>query len=69
MTTKQWFAVMVLFAFASVISFFQIDSYWADQNDFNGLFGWLGIGIVTGLVAIFCLFKVSKNSTGRDSVI
>jgi len=69
MTTKQWFAVMTLFAFASVISFFQIDSYWADQNNFNGFFGWLGIGIVTGMVAVFCLLKVSKNSSGSDSGI
>ena len=69
MKAQHYFLLMVLFAFISVISFFQIDSYWADQNDFNGLFGWLGIGIVTGLVAIFCLFKVSKNSTGRDSGI
>jgi hypothetical protein len=69
MSTKTWFGLMTLFAFASVISFFQIDSYWADQNDFNGLFGWLGIGIVTGLVSILCLYNVSKNSTGRDSGI
>jgi len=25
------------FAFASVISFFNINSTWADENDFNGL--------------------------------
>lgn len=32
MTTKQWFALMTIFAFISVISFFQIDSYWAAGN-------------------------------------
>lgn len=56
--------VMVIFAFASVISFFQINSYWADKNNFNGLVGWLGIGIVTGLVAVFCLAKVMKYGGG-----
>jgi hypothetical protein len=59
-STKRWFGTMVAFAFASVISFFQINSYWADQHNFNGFFGWLGIGIVTGLVAAFCLYKVNK---------
>lgn len=60
--TNQWFKFMTVFAFASVISFFQINSYWADQNDFNGLFGWLGIGLVTGVVAAFGLYKVSQKS-------
>lgn len=60
--TSQWFMFMTVFAFASVISFFQINSYWADQNDFNGLKGWLGIGIVTGLVATFGLYKASQKS-------
>lgn len=61
-TGGQWFIFMVVFAFASVLSFFQINSYWADQHNFNGLFGWLGIGIVTGLAAVFGLYKTAKNS-------
>jgi hypothetical protein len=56
--TRKWFGLMCVFAFASVISFFQINSYWADQNHFNT--GWLIIGIVTGLCAIGCLYKVNK---------
>ena len=51
---------------SSVISFFQINSYWADQNNFNGVFGWLGIGIVTAAVAVFCLTKVSKYGGGGE---
>lgn len=61
--TKEWFIFMTIFAFASVISFFQIDSYWADINDFNGIVGFLGIGIVTGLLAIFGLYKASQKSS------
>lgn len=61
-TSKQWFIFMTVFAFASVISFFQIDSAWADAHDFNGLFGWLGIGILTGLTAIFGLYKTNQKS-------
>lgn len=60
----QWMAFTAIFAFASVGSFFQINSYWADQNHFNGLFGWLGIGIVTGLIAAFGLYKMSVTGSG-----
>jgi len=70
MNTKQWFALMSVLAFGSAISFFQINSYWADQHNFNGFFGWLGIGIALGLGAAFCLYKVSKNSnTGGGSSV
>jgi len=64
MTAKTWFGTMSVLAFISVLSFFQINSYWADQNNFNGFFGWLGIGIVTGLAAIYCLYKVTQNTDG-----
>ena len=64
---KKYFIAMAIFAFASVISFFQINSYWADQHHFNGLFGWLGLGIVFGLVAIYFLTQVIKNSNGGNS--
>lgn len=57
---------MTVFAFSSVISFFQINSYWADKHHFNGLFGWLGIGIVTGVIACYGLYKVSKNSNTSE---
>jgi hypothetical protein len=62
--TEKWFIFMTVFAFASVISFFQINSYWADKHHFNGFFGWLGLGIVFGLIAIFGLYKVNKTSSG-----
>lgn len=62
MTTKGWFALMVFFAFAAVISFFQINSYWADQNNFNGW--WTSLGIVFGSIAAFCLYKVSDTAGG-----
>lgn len=61
-TGSNWFHFMVVFAFISVISFFQIDSAWADANNFNGFFGWLGIGIVTGCVAIYGLYETVTNS-------
>jgi len=64
---KKWFLLMTVLAFASVISFFQINSYWADQNKFNGFFGFLGIGIVLGLGAIYCLLRVNKEAGGGAS--
>lgn len=60
-TTTAWI-LLVVFAFASFISFIQINSAWADANNFNT--GWLIIGIVTGLVAIGCLIKVAKEWGG-----
>lgn len=67
MTTTKWFLTMTAFAFGSVISFFQINSYWADKHNFNGLIGWLGIGIVLGLAACYCLSKVAKQGgTGKS---
>ena len=67
MSTKQWFAAMTVLAFASVISFFQINSYQSDLNNMNGFVGWLGIGIVFGIAAIFCLSKVAKAGSGKDT--
>lgn len=61
MSTKSLFAIMALFATCSVVSFFQINSAWADAHHFNGLFGWLGIGIVLGFIAIWLLIKIAKR--------
>ena len=66
-TAKKWFALMAIFAFASVISFFQINSAWADEHNFNGILGWLGLGILFGLVAVYCLYKVAKYGGGGES--
>lgn len=59
MSTKKWFAVMVILAFGSVISFFHVDSYIADKNGLNPLF--IIGGILFGLLAIGCLYKVIKQ--------
>jgi hypothetical protein len=63
MNKGKWFWVaMVVFAFLSVISFFKINSYWGDQHHFNGIFGFLGTGIVFGVLAIYFLIKAYKIS-------
>lgn len=59
MNTKTAWVVVIIAAFASVISFFQINSAWADKHHFNT--GWLVIGIVAGIVAIISLIKVVKD--------
>ena len=63
--SNPWFTGMVITAFIAVISGFQINSYWADTHNFNGIFGWTGICIVFSIAAIFCLYKVTKTSTGQ----
>lgn len=60
MNTSRWFAVTSVLAFMAVISFFQVNSYWADKHHFNTW--WIIIGILTGLAAIFCFSKVIKGS-------
>jgi hypothetical protein len=62
---NPWWYGTVACAFIGIISFFQINSYWADKNNFNGIFGWLGVGILFILAAVFCLYKVQKTSTGK----
>lgn len=56
--TMQWFKRLVFSAFASVISFFHIDSWVADKNGINWLF-WT-IGIVFGLAALYCYYRANK---------
>lgn len=56
----KWSTLMVLSAFASVISFFQVDSYFADTHNFNTVF--IVAGVVLGLVAIYSLYKFKQES-------
>jgi hypothetical protein len=62
---NPWFGGFVLSALASTVSFFQIDSYFADKHHLNGIFGFLGIGIVLALLAIWFIKKTNDTSTGR----
>lgn len=62
---NPWFFAFVVFGIGSFLSFAQINTVWADKNHFNGLFGWLGIGIVTLIIAIACLIISAKTSTGK----
>lgn len=56
---------MCVAAFIAFISFTQINSYWADQNHFNGIKGWLGIGLLFTAITLFGLYKTGKTSTGQ----
>lgn len=60
---NPWWGFVVVLSILSVISFFQVNSYWADKNNFNG--AWKVIGIVLGLGAIFCYWKTTKTSDGK----
>lgn len=65
MRAHKWMILTAIFAFISVISFFQVNSAWADAHNFNT--GWKVIGAVTGLVAIFFLTKTAKAGGGGNS--
>lgn len=63
MTAFKWFAVASAILITAMISFFQINSYWADQHNFNGWIGWKGVGSVLALIGIYIMyFKVIKKS-------
>ena len=59
-TSNTWFKLAAVFAFASAISFFQIDSALADAHHLNPLFTILGV--VFGLTAAFNLYKTYIKS-------
>jgi hypothetical protein len=61
MNTKKWFAISSAVAFAAMISFFQIDSAFADEKKLNTLFTVAGI-LLTLTSAGIMYFKVWKNS-------
>lgn len=60
MSIKVRFALMSLLAMTSVISFFHIDSYVADQHKINYLF-WLG-GFTFAALAIWNLAIIIKQA-------
>jgi len=60
MNIKTWYTLMVISAFGGMISFFQINSYFADTHKLNGLFTLLGVVGLLG--AGFCYYKASKQS-------
>lgn len=65
MRAHKWMILMAIFAFISVISFFQVNSAWADAHNFNT--GWKLIGTAAGIAAIFCLIKTAKAGGGGNS--
>jgi len=60
--TSKWFKITTFFAFMAAISYFQINSAWADNNNFNGIKGWLGIGILFSILTVISAIKTIKLS-------
>lgn len=69
MTPFKWFAVSSAIAILAMISFFQVNSYWADQHHFNT--GWKVIGAILTIVSgLIMYFKVAKKSnTGGSNMV
>ena len=57
---KKYWALSGISGFAAFISFFQINSAFADAHKLNTLFPILGIAF--GLVAIYCMWVAFQNS-------
>jgi len=64
MTVAKWYTVLVIAAFASVISFFNINSAFADAHKVNGLFKIAGI--IFGLVAAYSYYMANKLGNPGD---
>lgn len=60
---NPWFTAAIFTAFGGIISFFQINSYFADRNNLNWLFVTLGI-ILCG-ATVWLVMKANKTSTGK----
>lgn len=58
-STKTYWLITVVAAFAAMISYFQIGSYGADKNNTNTLF--LILGIVFTIIALFSVYQVAKK--------
>jgi hypothetical protein len=59
------FKTMAAFAFSSFISFCQVNTYyWSGNGKENWL--WITLGVLLGLVAIYELIIVAKNSNGNS---
>jgi hypothetical protein len=59
---KRFAFLVVPLAFLSVMCFFQINSAWADENNFNT--GWKVAGVVIGVLAIWQLILVARDAGG-----
>ncbi len=51
-----WYAIAAVFAFASSISFFQIDSAWADEHHANWL--WYTGGFLFAIITFIIIYNV-----------
>lgn len=60
--STKWFTITVVLAFSAFFSFAFINSEWGDKNNFNGLFGFLGIGLLLTVASIASLVKTIKVS-------
>lgn len=61
----KWWLLTAVTGFASFISFFHINSYFADTHNANTIF--TIAGVVLALASIFCMYKVSKNTNTGGS--
>lgn len=59
MKVQNWFIIMAVLAFTSFISFLQIDSAYADDNNLNGTF--LNVGVVAAVLAAASLFMAYQS--------
>ena len=59
MKVQNWFIIMTVLAFMSFISFLQIDSAYADDNNLNSTF--LNIGVVSAVLAALALFMANQS--------
>ena len=59
---KKYWKLTGAFGFASFISFFQINSAFADKHHINGLWWVLGIGCA--IAAAYSFYVVTQNAGG-----
>jgi hypothetical protein len=62
LTTKSSFRIAAAFAFLAMIMFFNINSTFGDAHNFNGLKGFLGLGILSTVSSLFFMYLAVKKA-------
>ena len=60
LNSNQWFVIAIALAFLGFVAFFNVDSAWADEHNYNTEL--VVTGVISILVGLICLLKAKETS-------